>query len=315
MAKIYRTLAVAILALAASVLLQSTVEAQQNIGPNPVIGDHRVSCGGVTTVIDPNLQDLAVARMGFIGLSPAALRLPSQLQLFVYAHECAHFLVGSNEAAADCWAIRTGIEQDWFQQNDLAGLQQMFGNSLGDWTHKPGPARVADAVSCFHAALASTGQSNVAQPRQPSSPITNQSTTDRENKCSIEDILKLKDSGFTTEKIKVLCESNTGMNTPGPTPTTNSPRDSARLEPCFDRCESAKDNCSDRADRTEDRCSDKWANRFLGCTRNYGVLDPRLDQCLEETEAKEEQCEPDGDQARMQCQDTEQQCRSSCERG
>ena len=123
----------------------------QALGPYPVIAGLQVQCGGVPTFVQP-IPDIAMARPGVIVLNPKLFELPGSLKLFVYAHECAHHLLGNNEANADCWAIRTGRQQGWFKPSDISYLIQYFGNSPGDWTHAPGPYRIANMMACFSTA-------------------------------------------------------------------------------------------------------------------------------------------------------------------
>ena len=121
-----------------------------NLGPNPVIAGMPVQCYGVPAVVTP-INDIAMARPGVIILSPQFFQLPGKLQLFIYAHECAHHVpqISGNEDMADCWAIKVGRVQGWFTQQDIVYLQQYFGGSPGDWTHAPGPIRVQQMINCF----------------------------------------------------------------------------------------------------------------------------------------------------------------------
>jgi hypothetical protein len=128
-------------------LWPSTIAAQV-LGPNPIIAGLPVSCGGVPALVRV-VDDVAVSVSGAIILNPAFFRLPGKLQLFVYAHECAHQILGANEAKADCWAIQTGRDQGWFRQSDIGYLIQLFGDSPGDWTHAPGQERIAKLMACF----------------------------------------------------------------------------------------------------------------------------------------------------------------------
>ena len=132
------------------VVVADTVFAQQVLGPNPVIAGHQVQCGGAVAVVQP-ISDIAMARPGYIILNPVFFSLPPALQLFIYAHECGHHVQGPDESGADCWAVQTGRKQGWFARQDIAWIQQYFGASPGDWTHAPGPYRVAHIMNCFDA--------------------------------------------------------------------------------------------------------------------------------------------------------------------
>lgn len=106
-----------------------------------------VRCGGVRAFVQPIL-DIAMASPGVILSNPHFFGLPPKLQLFIYSHECAHRILGSNEAS-DCWAIRTGRDLGWFLQDHIAYPQAYFGRSSGDWTHAPGPLRVSRMATCY----------------------------------------------------------------------------------------------------------------------------------------------------------------------
>lgn len=108
-----------------------------------------VVCGAVPTLIQP-IQDVAMARPGIIILSPGIFSLPPVIQVFIYAHECGHHIVGNSESDADCWAIQTGRNQGWFSADDFRWLILYFGRSPGDWTHAPGPQRLQYMEACYN---------------------------------------------------------------------------------------------------------------------------------------------------------------------
>jgi hypothetical protein len=118
--------------------------------PVTVLAGMPVSCGTAQTLIQPHLGDIARAVPGYILLDPYLLQMPAPIQLFVYAHECAHQLFGSDEATADCWAARTGREQGWLRPDDLPLIARTFAASPGDWTHAPGPIRAAHLARCYY---------------------------------------------------------------------------------------------------------------------------------------------------------------------
>ena len=127
----------------------STVGAQQYLGKNPIIGGATLSCFGADTYVS-NINDLAKALPGQIILSPILSNYHPIIQIFVYMHECGHQVVGSNEAAADCWAIKVGRDQGWLPPAATGLLVQAFGNSPGDWTHAPGPYRIQQMAACYN---------------------------------------------------------------------------------------------------------------------------------------------------------------------
>ncbi len=138
-----------ILAAALAALLSGPVHSQQVVPAGQLrLAGVPVNCGGVPTAIQP-IGDIAMARPGWIILNPSLFSMPPVLQLFIYAHECGHHVVGANESAADCWAIRLGRNQGWFRPRDFNWLIGYFGGNPGDWTHAPGHERVRRMSACF----------------------------------------------------------------------------------------------------------------------------------------------------------------------
>lgn len=133
---------------------------------SPVIGGLPVNCGGAVTIIDYTLNDSAHALIlpqgAVIILNPRVIAgLPGPTQLYIYGHECGHlFLRTADESRADCWSVQTGEQQGWFVRDDLVNIAQIFANNPGDFTHPPGPMRVAHMLDCFDHALAAGTPSN-----------------------------------------------------------------------------------------------------------------------------------------------------------
>lgn len=110
-----------------------------------------VVCGPTVFVVEPRLNDVGMAQPGIIYLNPNYfVPLPTSLKLFWAAHECGHQVVGINESAADCWAIRTGRAQGWFPPDQFNYMIEMFRNNPGDMRHPPGPRRVQDMIYCYN---------------------------------------------------------------------------------------------------------------------------------------------------------------------
>jgi hypothetical protein len=109
-------------------------------------------CGQAWTTVTPSIPDVAYALPGQILLHPALVfgGAPTGVKHFVYAHECAHQLVGPNEAAADAWAIRIGRGQGWIDAVVLDQICQSLWFSPGDWTHFPGPLRCGMMAEVFY---------------------------------------------------------------------------------------------------------------------------------------------------------------------
>jgi hypothetical protein len=111
-----------------------------------------IVCGTNTFILNPALSDVGMNHgNGFISLNPITLsQLPTVLKLYWVGHECGHSFVGSNEVAADCWAVRTGKAQNWFPPQAFNGLMAMFQNNPGDMAHPAGPDRVRLMWQCYN---------------------------------------------------------------------------------------------------------------------------------------------------------------------
>jgi hypothetical protein len=84
--------------------------------------------------------------------------LDAPTRVFFYAHECAHHVLGhvlaglrlGQEQEADCWAIRTLVNQGLFSDVEINAVQEnlsRFGRA--DWTHLPGPQRAINLRRCL----------------------------------------------------------------------------------------------------------------------------------------------------------------------
>jgi len=128
---------------------------------NPIIAGVPVHCTSyighpVAFIPNFNLQDVGRAIPGYppiIELNPNILaQLTPKMQLFWYAHECAHHVLGpqNSEVNADCWAIKTLRNQGFILYNDIAQLQQQIVNTPGSvWGHLPGGQRATLFLNCF----------------------------------------------------------------------------------------------------------------------------------------------------------------------
>lgn len=145
-------------------LIPSTGKSQTMIAGVPV---NCVDAFGVpvATIPAPQLGDVGMARIESNGvrviyLNPFILNnLPPSVQLFWYAHECAHHALGhtygfnqfSREIEADCWAIRTGRDQGWITLNVIGVMSPYFiANPGSPWGHLPGPQRVQNFANCYN---------------------------------------------------------------------------------------------------------------------------------------------------------------------
>ncbi len=83
--------------------------------------------------------------------------LSGKLQIFFYLHECAHHVLGhmfapqpSSESEADCWSIKTGRDQSYFNLADVMSFANRIMSSPGSARgHLPGRERMAHLLACF----------------------------------------------------------------------------------------------------------------------------------------------------------------------
>lgn len=135
------------------VVISSTVVAKAQTAYPPgtfYVDGIPVACGPVVFVLDPNLQDVGMARPGYIFLNPFYFQpMSTSAKLFWIGHECGHHVVGVNESAADCWAVRLGRDQGWFPPQTFYEMIHQMQNNPGDFFHPPGPDRVRHMMTCY----------------------------------------------------------------------------------------------------------------------------------------------------------------------
>lgn len=87
-----------------------------------------------------------------IELNPNVLAsLSLRMQLFWYAHECAHHAIGNDEILADCWAVRRMRDQGYLAPWQVPELQQQIVHTSGSiWGHLPGPLRAQHFGRCYY---------------------------------------------------------------------------------------------------------------------------------------------------------------------
>lgn len=110
----------------------------------------RMICGKRSTIYDPTLDDFGGAYNGFIILNPRLLkRLPKQVKLWIYSHECAHQFRGPDEATADCFAIKRGIRRGWLNHTGMGQICKFIWSAPASNMHPPGPERCKRMKACF----------------------------------------------------------------------------------------------------------------------------------------------------------------------
>jgi hypothetical protein len=124
------------------------------------IATRTLRCGDVRNVLDPRLLNLGISvpDAKLLVINPALVaRQPGTVGLFVYHHECGHHHVGAGELAADCWAVRRGVQEGWLDRAGLAQICKSFGNAPATATHPSGSRRCSNLNRCFAAAASKQG--------------------------------------------------------------------------------------------------------------------------------------------------------------
>ena len=142
------------LAMGASVfasLLASRAPAQEivdDLGTLPAVGGTQIFCGGARTYL-ARMPELATSHPGMILVSQQLFTLPPVVQRYVYAHECSHLMLGSDELTVDCHTVRLGRKQGWLTPRDLAAVTQYLASSPGTWSHAPDAQREQRMWQCL----------------------------------------------------------------------------------------------------------------------------------------------------------------------
>lgn len=142
---------VAIAAGAIVTALAGEVRAQEivsDLGTLPAVGGTQVFCGGARTYV-ARMNELATSYPGMILVSRQLFTLPPLVQRYVYAHECSHLMLGSNEAAVDCHTVRLGRDQGWLSPQDLSTVTRYLASSPGIWSHAPNSQREQRMWRCM----------------------------------------------------------------------------------------------------------------------------------------------------------------------
>jgi hypothetical protein len=110
----------------------------------------RVGCGNRSTVLDPGLDDFGAAYPNYLILNPKMLaKVPTQVKLWIHAHECGHQFRGPDEEKADCFAVQRGRRQKWLTPEGLDQICDFIRPSRGDSAHFGGPHRCELMRKCY----------------------------------------------------------------------------------------------------------------------------------------------------------------------
>jgi hypothetical protein len=144
--------------------LSSPVDLRRN--GELLIAGRALRCGRARNVLDPSLPNLGSAAPGIVVFNPHLLdRESDAVRLFVFHHECGHHNVGSSETGADCWAVKQGVLQGWFDQQAIEQVCDSFGNGPASATHPSGARRCASLRQCFANVTATSARQKLAAKR------------------------------------------------------------------------------------------------------------------------------------------------------
>jgi len=147
-----------------SARLSSLVDLRRN--GELLIAGRALRCGRMRNVLDPGLPNLGSAAPGVVVLNPHLLNQQSDtVRLFVFHHECGHHNVGSSEIGADCWAVKQGVSQGWFDHQAIEQVCGSFGNFPASATHPSGARRCASLRQCFANVTAAAARQKFAAKR------------------------------------------------------------------------------------------------------------------------------------------------------
>ena len=144
--------------------LSSPVDLRRN--GELLIAGRALRCGRLRNILDPGLPSLGSAAPGVVVLNPYLLNRESDVvRLFVFHHECGHHNVGSSEIGADCWAVKQGFSQGWFDQLAIEQVCRSFGDVPSSATHPSGARRCASLRQCFANVTAAAARPKSASKR------------------------------------------------------------------------------------------------------------------------------------------------------
>lgn len=156
-----------VLGLIAVAILLTFIPSRPEAAPRFTVAGQAMDCTdfrgrSVLAIKVTDLGDVGrawvVNTVPYILLDPEVLRtLPKPLQIFFYAHECAHHTLGhwynpspQSEREADCWAINYGRNAGFFRRQTVVDFEPWLAKSKGSrFGHLPGPQRVKYMLSCF----------------------------------------------------------------------------------------------------------------------------------------------------------------------
>ena len=99
---------------------------------------------------------------------------------FIFAHECAHAdpAIGTDEAEADCAAVKKGVSEGWLGRPEVIQVCAHLARFPADRTHAPLPVRCSYIRQCsgLWGSPPPARPAEEAQSRTPRSPVASETT-------------------------------------------------------------------------------------------------------------------------------------------
>jgi len=115
-----------------------------------VIAGVKMTCANTKVVVSNLVPGPGFAVEGMIMFGPKALLLyPPLVQRLVFLHECGHQHVGTDETAADCYAVTVAKKQGWLNAAGLRQACRALWHTEADGSHLAGPERCDALKQCF----------------------------------------------------------------------------------------------------------------------------------------------------------------------
>jgi hypothetical protein len=146
-----RALAAAVIvAIALGVVPAGPIEPGAAQAGTAVVGGSRMNCHAAQVVMSDDVPGPGFATKGVIWLGKKHLKsYPTITQRLIFLHECAHQYVGTDETAADCWAVRIAKRQGWLTAAGVKATCRAIWHTQGGQYHLPGPMRCEKLMQCF----------------------------------------------------------------------------------------------------------------------------------------------------------------------
>ena len=137
-----------------TVNLMALLPAAQPAGAGQAtFGGMTLHCHAAEVVVSHQVPGPGFAVPGLIMFGPRYLKsYPPLVQRLIFLHECGHQYVGTDESAADCYAVQAGKRQGWLTQAGLSQACKAIWHTAADGAHLAGPERCAALQQCFDTA-------------------------------------------------------------------------------------------------------------------------------------------------------------------